>query len=173
MKLDSIDRRLLNLIQTNFPLVAEPYRKTGEMLGLSENEVLSRLKRLKDAGVIRRLGGIFDSRKLGYSGTLCAIRVEPENVDEVAAFINSFPGVTHNYLREHHYNMWFTILAESGEKLEELLRLIRERPGIKEMMNLPAEKVFKIKVNFNLDIHAANAAPAEDENSWGKGGCPE
>jgi len=151
MQLDNIDRRLLNLIQTNFPLVAEPYRKIGEILGMSEDEVLSRLKRLQDAGVVRRLGGIFDSRKLGYSGTLCAMRVEPEKVDEVAAFINSFPGVTHNYLREHHYNMWFTILAESKEKLEEILRLIRERTGVKEILNLPAEKVYKIKVNFLLE----------------------
>jgi len=151
MYLDNIDRKLLNLVQENFPLVPEPYRKLGGIIGMGEGEVLARLKRLQDKGVIRHLGAIFDSRKLGYSGTLCAMHVEPDRVDEVAALINSFPGVTHNYLREHRFNMWFTILAGSRAELSEILSLIREKTGIKEIMELPAEEVFKIKVNFDTE----------------------
>jgi len=154
MHLDNIDRRLLNLVQENFPLEPEPYRKLGGILGVGEDEVLARLKRLQDEGVIRRLGAVFDSRKLGYSGTLCAMHVEPDRVDEVADVINSFPGVTHNYLREHQINMWFTVLAESRDKLGEILGLIRERTGIEEIMELPSEEVFKIRVNFDTETSA-------------------
>ncbi|MDF9408046.1 MAG: DNA-binding transcriptional regulator AsnC [Pelotomaculum sp. PtaB.Bin013] len=150
MHLDKIDRKLLDLVQDNFPLIPEPYRKLGEIIGVSENEVLARLKRMRDEGVIRRLGAMFESRKLGYSGTLCAMQVEPDRVDEVAAVINSFSGVTHNYLREHQINMWFTVLAGSKDELSEILGLIRERTGIGEIMDLPAEEVFKVRVNFSL-----------------------
>lgn len=151
MKLDHIDRKLLNLIQTNFPLVPEPYREIGETLGIREDEVIARIKLLQENGVIRRLGGIFDSRKLGYSGTLCTMQVAEDRIDEVAAVVNSFPGVTHNYIREHTFNMWFTVLAQSKEKLDEILSQIKERTGIEEIITLPAENIFKIRVNFDLD----------------------
>ncbi|MDD3654607.1 MAG: AsnC family transcriptional regulator [Desulfotomaculaceae bacterium] len=149
--MDQTDRALLNLIQADFPLVKEPYRKIGELLDLKEADVIARLKRLHESGVLRRLGGVFDYRKLGYTGTLCAIHVEPAKIGEVAAYINTFPGVTHNYLREHYYNIWFTVLAENRNKLDEILELIRKNTGIGEIMELPAERVFKIKVNLQLE----------------------
>lgn len=151
MTADQIDRKLLNLIQANFPLSPEPYREIGEALGISEEEVLSRIGKMIDSGLIRRLGGIFDSRKLGYQGTLCAMRVEENLIDKVAAAINSYPGVTHNYLREHDYNMWFTAMAQSKEKLEEMLNQIKKDTGINEILVLPAQKLFKIRVNFELE----------------------
>lgn len=151
MTADQIDRKLLNLIQANFPLSPEPYREIGEALGISEEEVLSRIGKMIDSGLIRRLGGIFDSRKLGYQGTLCAMRVEENLIDKVAAAINSYPGVTHNYLREHDYNMWFTAMAQSKEKLEEMLSQIKKDTGINEILVLPAQKLFKIRVNFELE----------------------
>lgn len=151
MKLDQTDRKLLNLIQTNFPLVPEPYREIGESLGIPEGEVIDRIKRLQESGVIRRLGGIFDSGKLGYSGALCAMRVAEEQIAEVAAVVNSFPGVTHNYIRDHSFNMWFTVLAQSRGGIDEILSRIRERAGIEEIITLPAENIFKIRVNFDLD----------------------
>ncbi|MCL6638532.1 MAG: AsnC family transcriptional regulator [Firmicutes bacterium] len=150
MMLDSTDRRLLNLIQAGFPLVPEPYRLLAETLGTGEQEVIDRIGRMLRDGVIRRLGGIFDSRKLGYSGTLCAMRVEPERIDEVAGIVNAFPGVTHNYLRDHDYNMWFTVLAESREALDEILSAIRAGTGL-DVITLPAEGIFKIRVNFDLE----------------------
>jgi len=151
MAFDEIDRRLLGIIQTGVPIVPEPYSVIGEDLGISEAEVLARLKILVDSGIIRRLGGVFDSRKLGYSSVLCAMEVPEERIDEVAEVVNSFNGVTHNYLREDAINMWFTLLAPSEEKLAECLTKIGERTGIKEILIFPAEKIYKIRVKFELD----------------------
>lgn len=151
MTIENMDRKLLNLIQTDFPVVPEPYRVLGEALGIGEDEVIARIRKLIEKGVIRRLGGIFDSRKLGYCGALCAMKVEDERIDQVAGVVNSYSGVTHNYLREHHFNMWFTVLAESKEEMDGIINEIRERTGIEEMMILPAENIFKIRVNFDLD----------------------
>lgn len=150
MKLDETDRQLLSLIQTQFPVVPEPYRELAEKLQISEAEVLERLARLLREKVIRRLGGIFDSRKVGYCGTLCVAKVEPEKISEVAAVVNDYPGVTHNYLREHDYNMWFTLLAGSEAKLNEIIENIRECAGVLDLISLPAERIFKIRVNFDL-----------------------
>lgn len=150
MQLDNTDRRLLNLIQTDFPICSKPYFVLGDKLGISEDEVLQRLEQLMSNDIIRRLGGVFDSRKLGYKGTLCAIKVPTERIDEVAEVINSYIGITHNYLRDHQYNMWFTILAQSPKKVEQLLQEIKEKTGINELINLPSERFFKILVSFNV-----------------------
>ena len=149
--MDELDRRLLNLIQDGLPLVPEPYRALAEALRVSEEEVLGRLGSLCERRVIRRLGAIFDSRRLGYQGVLCALRVPPERLAQTAAVINSYPGVTHNYLRDHAYNMWFTLLAPSPVLLSAKVREIKERTGNDDMLVLPAKRVFKIKVNFELD----------------------
>jgi siroheme decarboxylase len=150
MTLDAVDTKLLNLVQNKFPVVPEPYRELGDVLGVSEQEVIERLRNLTESGIIRRLGGVFDSRGLGYTGTLVGMKVPPERVDEVAAVINAYPGITHNYLREHEYNMWFTILADSPERLREILQEVVEKTGIPEILDLPVERYFKIMVNFEL-----------------------
>lgn len=151
MNLDNLDRQLLNLIQSKLPLTPEPYKELARALGSSEEEVIRRLRNLIERGVIRRLGAIFDSRRVGYTGTLCALKVPPERIPEVAGIVNSLPGVTHNYLRDHPYNMWFTLLAESPEELNSTIEKIKQLTGIEDLLNLPAEKVFKIRVNFELD----------------------
>lgn len=150
MSLDNVDKQLLNLVQTDLPLVPEPYRELADKLDISEGETLARLQRLCKTGVIRRLGAIFDSRRVGYSGTLCALKVPVERIDAVAAVVNSFPGVTHNYLREHDYNMWFTLLVPSPEKLHRTIEEIKSRTGITNLLLLPATRIFKIQVNFDL-----------------------
>ncbi|AQS59513.1 AsnC family transcriptional regulator [Desulforamulus ferrireducens] len=150
MQLDQIDRRLLNLVQAEVPICPEPYKVLAEKLGITEQEVLDRLARLMQQDVIRRLGGVFDSRKLGYKGTLCAIKVPPERIEEVAEVINSYIGITHNYLREDDYNMWFTILARSPEKVQQILNEIKEKTGIEDIINLPAQRFFKVLVNFQV-----------------------
>ncbi|WP_011393685.1 siroheme decarboxylase subunit alpha [Neomoorella thermoacetica] len=149
--LDQLDRRLLNLIQEEFPLVARPYQEIGCRLGLSEDEVIRKIRKLKTEGIIRRLGGVFELRQLGYTSTLCALKVPPGRLEEVAAVVNSFPGVTHNYLREHDYNMWFTLIGPDRRHLENVIRAIKERTGITELLELPAERPFKIRVNFDLE----------------------
>jgi DNA-binding Lrp family transcriptional regulator len=149
--LTETERRLLNAMQQGFLPVPEPFKEVAARLGWTEEEVLSELRRLKEAGVIRRLGAIIDSRKIGYTGTLCAMRVPEERIPEAAAVINSFPEVTHNYVREHDYNVWFTILAPSEERIGEIISSIKEQTGITAFLNLPARRIFKIRVNFDLE----------------------
>lgn len=150
MQLDQMDRRLLNLVQKEVPICPQPYQVIGDKLGISEQEVLERLEKLMQQDVIRRLGGVFDSRKLGYKGTLCAIKVPPERIDEVAQVVNDYIGITHNYLRDHEYNMWFTILAQSPDKVEQILADIQAKTGIQDVINLPSERFFKVLVNFEI-----------------------
>lgn len=150
MSVEQTDKQLLHLIQSNFPVVPRPFAEIGQQLGISEQEVLERIARLQQEGVIRRLGGLFDSRKVGYTGTLCALRVAETDIDRVAQIVNSYPGVTHNYLRNHRYNMWFTLLAPSEQRLNDILTEIKQKTGLTDILNLPALNVFKVRVNFNL-----------------------
>lgn len=150
MELDNLDRDLLNIIQSDFPVTKEPFKDLANTLGTTEEDILDRLGRLTTNGTIRRLGGIFDSRKLGYTGTLCAMKVPKERIDFVAGIINGYPGVTHNYIRNHSYNMWFTLLAPDSRIIAEIMDEIRTKSGINEIISLPSAKLFKIKVNFDL-----------------------
>lgn len=148
--MDSINTQLLDRIQRNFPISSTPYYDIAQELGLTEAEVISRIKQLKEAGYIRRIGGIFDSRRLGYKSTLCAMKVPPERVEEVAEAINQCSGVTHNYLRNHEYNLWFTLIAPSVEEIENTLESLMKECRINDLLNLPSVNMFKINVDFNL-----------------------
>ena len=149
-ELDDLDRAILNEIQSHFPIEARPFAAVGEKVGASEEEVLARVAAMADTGVIRRLGANFTSRKLGYTSTLCAARVPPESLDNFVAVVNRYPGVTHNYLRRHRYNVWFTLIAESEERLNQILAEISRASEVAEILSLPAQEVFKIKVDFPL-----------------------
>ena len=148
--MDNTDKKLLDIVQDSFPLVSEPYQDMASVLGVSEDDVISRLKRLKNDGIIRRMGAIFDSKKLGYSSTLCAMKAPNQRVDELAQIINQYVGVTHNYVRNHEYNVWFTITARSREELDKIQAEIREKSGIDELIDLPAIRLFKIRVRFSM-----------------------
>lgn len=146
--LDSIDKQLINLIQSRFPVTARPYADIGGELGIGEQEVIDRLEAIKESGEIRRLGASFDSRKLGYTSTLCAACVPPEKLDSAVEVINSYINVTHNYERNNHLNVWFTLIAPGRERLKEIIREIEERAGIGPIYNLPATRRFKIQVDL-------------------------
>jgi siroheme decarboxylase len=148
--LDDLDRAILNEIQSHFPIVSRPYAEVGSRVGASEAEVLARVTAMAEAGIIRRLGANFTSRKLGYTSTLCAVRVEPEYLDQFVAVVNRYPGVTHNYLRQHRYNVWFTLIAESEDRLSQILEEISLASEVAELLSLPAHEVFKIKVDFSV-----------------------
>jgi DNA-binding Lrp family transcriptional regulator len=148
--LDELDKAILNQIQSSFPLTPHPYAAVGESLGLSETEVVARVQRMVQAGVIRRIGANFNSRKLGYTSTLCAAHVPPEQIDQFIQVVNHYPGVTHNYLRRHHLNIWFTLIAESTEQIGEILGEIGKQSGIPEIYSFPAKRIFKIQVDFAL-----------------------
>lgn len=147
--MDVIDKKILDLIQTDFPLDSRPYARIGESFGLTEAEALARVRALKGQGIIRRIGANFQSRKLGWTSTLCAAQVPEDQLDGFTAEVNRHPGVTHNYLRQHMYNVWFTLIAPSVDKVRETLAEITRKTGI-EILNLPAEKTFKIKVDFAM-----------------------
>jgi len=147
-QLDDLDKAILNEIQSHFPIVSRPYAEMGRRVGASEEEVLGRVQAMVDAGVIRRIGANFTSRKLGYTSTLCAAAVPPEQVEQFAETVNHYPGVTHNYLRRHHFNVWFTLIAASPERLNQILQEISRATGVEEILSLPAHEVFKIKVDF-------------------------
>jgi len=144
------DKELLNLLQSGLPIVSRPFKCIAEALGQEESWVLERIKSLQREGVIRRLGGIFDSRRLGFSSTLIAMKVPDEGLEQVIEVINSYPGVTHNYIRNHEYNLWFTLTVPSAEEMESTLKEILEKTGIVDYLNLSTRRVFKINVEFTL-----------------------
>ena len=149
-QLDRVDKRLLDIIQTAFPLVSHPYAALGEQLGISEEDALNRVRRMKKIGLIRRMGANFQSAKLGFRSTLCAARVPEEQLESFVAEVNSHPGVTHNYLRNHAYNVWFTLIGPSWEEVCATLEEITRRTGI-ALLNLPAARLYKIRVDFQME----------------------
>ena len=148
--MDQLDKDILNIIQTGFPIAARPYAEIGEKVGLSEDDAFERIMRLRDEKIIRRIGATFDSRKLHFTSTLCALKCPPEKLEEVAAIVSGFPQVTHNYERAHAYNLWFTVIAESQERLQAILDEISERGGVDKVRSMPATKLIKIKVDFKF-----------------------
>jgi DNA-binding Lrp family transcriptional regulator len=149
-KLDRTDRAILNEIQSNFPLRARPYREVADRLDLTEKEVISRVDRMVQGGIIRRIGANLNSRKLGFTSTLCAARVPVERMLEFVEKVNQYPGVTHNYEREGDFNIWFTFIAESQEIIDSALKEIKNKTGIEELISLPAVNIFKIRVDFEV-----------------------
>jgi siroheme decarboxylase len=148
--MDDIDKKLLNEIQANFPVTQRPYKDLGVRLSCSEDNILTRIKRLKKEGIIRRIGGNFNSQRIGFTTTLCAARVPDDTIEEFVRVVNKYPGVTHNYRRDHHYNIWFTFVAPTMKVIEKYIEEIMKHTGGGEILNLPAVKRFKIVVNFNL-----------------------
>jgi DNA-binding Lrp family transcriptional regulator len=148
--LDDIDRTILNRIQSDFPITSRPYRIIAEKLGLAEEDVIKRVVRLKDAGIIRRIGGNFTPDKLGFVSTLCAAAVPEEKISRFAEVVNRYPGVTHNYRRENAVNIWFTFIAPTMDEINANLKQIAEETGVTKILNLPATKVFKIKAEFKI-----------------------
>jgi DNA-binding Lrp family transcriptional regulator len=148
--MDDIDRKLLNEIQSDFPVTQKPYKDLGVRLSCSEDNILTRIKRLKKERIIRRIGGNFDSQRIGFTTTLCAARVSDDTIEEFVRVVNKYPGVTHNYLRDHYYNIWFTFVAPNMKMIDRYIEEIMKYTGVEEILNLPGVKRFKILVNFNL-----------------------
>ena len=148
--MDSIDKKLLDIIQTAFPLDPRPYAVLGKELHLTEAETLARVRALRGRGFIRRLGANFNSAALGYASSLCAAKVPEDKMEAFVAEVNAQPGVTHNYLRDHAYNVWFTVIAPSRDRIRQILSAISEKTGV-AILDLPATKLYKIRVNFHME----------------------
>jgi DNA-binding Lrp family transcriptional regulator len=149
---DAQDTRLCDLIQNEFPVVERPYAALGEKLGLSEADVLERVGRLRSERIIRQISAIFDTRKLGYRSMLVAARTTPEREEHAAAVFNSHPGVTHNYQREHQFNIWFTLGVPPNSRLglERTVELLGELAEVDSIRPLPALRFFKIGVDLDM-----------------------
>jgi DNA-binding Lrp family transcriptional regulator len=148
--MDEADKAILNRIQSGFPITSRPFLTIAQELDLDEDEVIRRVKRLKECGIIRRIGANFVPGKLGFVSTLCAARVPEEKIEKFSGTVNRYPGVTHNYRRDHEFNIWFTFIAESMEQIEIYLKEIASETGVAEILNLPATKLYKIKAQFDL-----------------------
>jgi len=148
--MDRLDREIINEIQSDFPITSRPFLDLANKLGSTEDVILSRIRILKERGIIRRIGGNFQSRKLNFTSTLCAAKVPEEKLDTFVETVNRYSGVTHNYLRDHEYNVWFTFIAPDMESIDLALREISEATGVADILNLPAMRMFKIKVDFEV-----------------------
>jgi siroheme decarboxylase len=165
--LEELDRRLLNLMQGRFPIEPRPYARVAELAGISEDEVMRRVQHLLDERIIRQVTPIFDTRALGYSSMLVAAKVDAENPHRAAKIINAHPGVSHNYLRNHEFNLWFTIATEPDSKLglEGTLNALAEEAGAESVRQLPTLKLFKIRMDLEMEgttEDLARAAVAAD-----------
>jgi DNA-binding Lrp family transcriptional regulator len=164
MELDVLDREILNEIQWSFPLVAEPYAVLADKFKITRDEMKKRIINLKTAGVLRQLSAIFDTRKLGYKSSLVAMAIEPDKLDYVANQINRHPGVSHNYERNHEYNLWFTLATPPGTDLKTEVDKFSKLSGILKVRLLPTIKLFKIGVKLDMvEEKKKEVAPTEEK----------
>lgn len=150
LSLTAFEAEVLELLQHQFPLVEYPYRHIAGVLGTGEEEIIECVERLYKQGLIRRFGASVNSRRIGYVSILAAAKVSQAHIETIAALINAFPEVTHNYLREGEYNMWFTVIAADQERLDGIISEVERTAGCEAVLRLPAKKVFKVSVKFPL-----------------------
>ncbi len=151
--LDDLDKRLLNLMQGKFPIAQRPYQHVATEAGIEEQQVIDRVRKLLDERIIRQVTPIYDTRALGYSSMLVAAKVDPENPWRAANVINEHPGVSHNYLRNHEFNIWFTIATEPDSKLglDGTLEALAKEAGAESVRQLPTLKLFKIRMDLEME----------------------
>ena len=150
-ELNPLEKELLQKLQEGLSLQSRPFKCLAGELGISEEEVLQIIEKLKKKKIIRRVGGVWNTSRLGFDSTLVALKVEPVHIEEVASCISAYPGVTHNYEREHTFNLWFTLTAENKQKINSILREIFSFKGVEAMLELPAVQKFKVEVKFNWE----------------------
>ncbi len=144
--MDNLDKKILSELQDNFPLSTRPYDIIAERLGIGTEELRGRVAELIDSGVIRRMGASLNSKKLGYSSTLAAVKVKPELIEQAAEVIGKYREVTHSYLRSGNFNVWFTLIAVDERRIEAILTEIRTSLSLdnSDVLNLPAKQIFKL-----------------------------
>jgi len=145
--MDEFDKKILNAMQKEFPVARRPFNELGKLVGLDEKEVIKRVGKLKSDGYIRRIGPIFERKKLGYASTLCGVHVDEDKLTDFVNEINKHRGVTHNYERDGDLNIWFTIASKTNDEIHDFLSDIEKKYRIK-IYQFPEKKVFKIKTYF-------------------------
>ena len=158
------DKELLNEIQWTFPLVTRPFDAIAKKFDTTPEIIKEKLNNLKEIGVLRQLSAIFDTRKLGYTSSLVAMEIEHDKLDHVASQINRHPGVSHNYERDHQFNLWFTLAVPPGADLNSELEKFNVLNGIKKVRMLPTLQLFKIGVKLDMvDDKKHEVAPTEEK----------
>ena len=147
---NELEQKILNLIQEDFPLCSDPYGVLAGQAGCTRDEALQAVRKLRSSGVVRRIGGSFAGNKIGHISTLVACRVSPERIEAAAARASSWPDVTHNYERDGTYNLWFTVISPSQERVDEILSNVAACDGVEAVHSLPAGRTFKIRVKFDV-----------------------
>ncbi len=150
LRIDNLDKKLIKLVQADFPMAKSPYATLGQQLGISEHEVISRINQLKKNALIQLIGPVLNSRSLGYQSTLVAMSVAKDKLDEAEQIIAEHPGVSHGYEREHRFNLWFTLAVPAGADLETELTKLTSSIEAEAIFSLPATKVFKIGTYFDM-----------------------
>lgn len=145
--MDDIERDIINSLQGDFPITDRPYRQIAEQLGINEEQLIQHLERLLDDRTLTRFGPMYDIQKLGGSFSLCAIQVPGQRFEEVTRIVNSFPEVAHNYERDHKFNMWYVLAAESLEQIDYTNQAIEEQTGLK-VYNMPKLQEFFVGLHF-------------------------
>lgn len=148
--MDDTDKKILNILQKEFPLTEQPFLVVAGECGISEEETLARVQKMKEEGIIRRIGAVFDGAKLGRVSTLCAARVPEDKIELFVKTVNANKNVTHNYRRDDEYNIWFTVSAASAEELESFLSNVKEKTGVTDILDMRAVRTFKINASFDL-----------------------
>lgn len=156
-ELEQKDRRLLNLLQSDFPLCRRPWSKIGEKMGISEEEVIRRTGDLKRKNYLREVSAIFDTRRMGYSSSLIATKFHPQKLHAGARFLSAHPGISHNYARNGYFNLWFTLATPPGRSLEEEAVKLGNMTGAEKIRVMPTIRFFKIGVNFDMEKQKSNA----------------
>ena len=155
--MERINQKILTEVQRRFPLERRPYKVLGERLGLSEEEIIKRLEQLKEQGILRQIGAIFNPSALGYQTSLVAAAVKEDRLLSAAEIINAYPGVSHNYLRDHQYNLWFTIACPPGRELNTLVDALLKKAQVEDYLLLPIKRVFRIAVVLNFSENGEEA----------------
>ncbi len=148
--MDEIDKKILNILQKEFPLEERPFQIVAERCGITEEEALSRIQKMKDDGIIRRIGAVFEGAKLGRVSTLCAARVPEDKLENFVNIVNANKGVTHNYQRDNEYNVWFTLNAATLQEIESFLACLKENTGVTDIQDMRAVRTFKINASFDV-----------------------
>lgn len=145
--MDEIDRKIINTLQDGFPVCESPYQQVAEQLGLTETDLIARIRSLLDNGILSRFGPMFHAEQMGGALTLAAIKAPPDKFNEFADIINAFPEVAHNYAREHELNMWFVIATETPERIQQVINTIELKTGLK-VYNMPKLKEYYVGLKF-------------------------
>ncbi len=144
------EKEILKILQSDFPVVENPYQVLAKRIGLSPKQLIAKIKKFKQEKIIRRVGAVTSAKHLGYKSLLIAACVKPQFVEKTALFISSFENVTHNYLRKAEYNLWFTFSAKTKKEITAFIDNLKKRRGVEEVLCLPATQTFKIKAEFKF-----------------------